>query len=77
MTERIYPLDLNGKRTTKEQWDAYEKELTDFRVRMMEKKPYRTQFETTEEYNKALSEWSQSYSMDRPNEPGYYRASND
>jgi len=82
-----YPKDLNGKETTKEQWDRYESDCAEFEARMRliepKKKDYGfdnkmwPDFESEKAFNEAYSEWHKSYFMDAPNKPGYYRANND
>lgn len=76
-TEKHYRKGADGSWTTKEQWDAYEIERKAHEDHWQAKKPYRTQFATTAEYNKALSEWDMAYHCMAPNKPGYFRANND
>ncbi len=81
-----YPKDLNGRETTKEQWDRYNQEMIDHETRMREKEPKKFDYgfthgwpdrESEQKFDKAYSEWHQAYFMDMPNKPGYYRANND
>ena len=58
------------KGTTKEQWDRYEKETAEFEKKMRACEP-------TDKGTELWNTWLQSYSMNAPNKPGYYRANND
>jgi len=79
-----YPKDLNGKPTTKEQWDQYEADLKihEMRIEIMriflERVLLRVSLygidEAREYFTKDLDK---DLSMDAPNKPGYFRANND
>lgn len=75
---KTYPKSqVDGKPTTKEQWDAYERELKAHEERVKREEPVRNNFSAAFDYECALAEWERMRSMDAPNEPGYYRANND
>lgn len=57
--------------------DRYEQELARFEKLMRANKPHPETFATPEAYTRAYNEWQMSWSCDRPNKPGYYRAAND
>ena len=57
--------------------DQWRKDVEEFEKRMEEKKPDREDFQTDEEFGKAMAEWRMALFCDRPNKPGYYRANND
>ena len=79
-----YPLDLNGKPTTKEQWDRYAIEKKNHEAMQDYKQGFADGIfssiaaigiEATKE--KVKREIDMCRSMDAPNPPGYYRANND
>ena len=75
-----YPLDLNGKPTTKEQWDAYEiamKRHEDYCQSTRPKQEDYTGPLADENYRREMTDWEMMRSCDEPNKPGYYRANND
>lgn len=74
---KALPKDPMGRKTTVAEWDKWLKETSDFYAWMDGREPNREAYETEVEYNSAMSEWNMARSMDRPNEPGYYRAAND
>lgn len=79
-----YPKDLNGKETTKEQWQQYELDLKnhenwcDSRLEFSETVIKFVQLYGPEEaYERIKRSIDEIRSMDSPNKPGYYRANND
>jgi hypothetical protein len=56
---------------------SYEHELARFEKLMQANKPVLETFATHEAYTKAFNEWQMAWFCDRPNKPGYYRATND
>lgn len=71
MTTKALP-----KGTTQEQWDRYYADMKAWNEKVIDSQPHIRDFETDEEFEKALNEW-QKLKMDEPNKPGYYRANND
>lgn len=74
--------------TNTPEWQEYYRKLDEFREMMFAKKPNPQDFRWTSHsgwpdvlcltlYEQAVKEWERSYSMDRPNKPGYIRAAND
>lgn len=78
------PLDIMGRQTTKEQWEAYEMELKNFKARIQSKRTFLKAILTyAEKYGVEQAdgyftmELDMAESCDAPNKPGYTRANND
>lgn len=63
--------------TTQEQWDLYNQYTKAHKEYFESIKPEREDFETQDQFNKSMSEWSMNESCSRPNKPNHYSANND
>jgi hypothetical protein len=61
----------------KSAWAQFEHDTKVFKEKMYAKRPMIEDYANHDAYASAMMGWSMSLSMDRPNEPGYYRANND
>lgn len=58
------------KGTTLEQWEQYEIERENFKLEMRKREP-------TNKFSKEWRDWHWEWSVNMPNEPGYFGANND
>lgn len=73
----VKALPSHTTKTTVEQWDKWLQDMKEWEAYCETNRPKRENHVNDQSFANELSAWNQMRSMDRPNEPGYYRAAND